>query len=568
MGKPRTFRETGVQDDMAGNRNAEWKRKRRARAAAWRRLLHLIWYTAPFCFGVYGYLKLWPGRYLDSLYAAVSLYGGSCEAEDLNLWLEAARWWGLAATGSGLIWLVRPLRDKALRLWISACKGTIIYGSGFYAEKLAEDISMEEGSFPKRILLIQGDQASPAGRQILMRGPGTENLLFYEKNRDIFKGSQVYLNLETILPSGAMPDEVNVFSISENIARLYWKQYPVFLCHGEDNSTKREIGLIGFDNLGQNLLAYGLLRNIYSEDQELVYHVWGAENQSFSRLHRIFEERNGDALFPDGTKDQVIFHEEDWDSSQGLAVIRSLHRLIFCQDHENSKNLTRLLFLLSDAEIWEIGEEKPGIHVKLGGGEACGLAGEIKGAVRFFGRYEEAVTKEYIIREALLKEAKELHWQYANRAGQEKTEFRSEKEYRKAVEAAWKRLPSFFDRYSNIAAADYGEVLQCLLRECEREDGTVADTDMERLAALEHIRWCRFHWWNNWTLDERLEKRSERERKHPWLGPYRELPKKEQQYDLEQVKECLRNLGERQETKQKEKGFGEYGNAGEEADEG
>lgn len=130
-------------------------------------------------------------------------------------------------------------------------------------------------------------------------------------------------------------------------------------------------------------MAYGLLRNIYSEDQELVYHVWGAEGQSFLRLHRIFEERNGDALFPDGTKDRVIFHEEDWDSPQGLAVIRGLHRLIFCQDHENSKNLTRLLFLLSDAEIWEIGEEKPAIHVKLGSGDACGLAGEIKDAVRF-----------------------------------------------------------------------------------------------------------------------------------------------------------------------------------------
>ena len=111
-----------------------------------------------------------------------------------------------------------------------------------------------------------------------------------------------------------------------------------------------------------------------------------------------------------------------------------------------------------------------------------------------------------------------------------------------AAEQAWKSLPRFFDRYSNIAAADYKTVLKRLLQERERAEGVVTDKDKAGLAALEHIRWCRFHWWNNWTLDASLHQKAENERKHPWLRPYGSLPKEIQQYDLDRVNECLEEL--------------------------
>ena len=520
----------------------EWRKQRKALVSRGKKLLRFAWYTAPLFLGTHGYLQLWPGMYLDSLYAAVGFYGGSCSAEQLNIWLELARWWGLAATGSGLVWLVRPLRDKAARLWIRLCKGTIIYGSDLYAEKLAEDISEKEKGFLKQVLLEKGDKVNPAGRQIIMRGSGTENLLFYEKNRESLRESQVYLNIETIYPDGAMPREVNVFSISESIARIYWKRYPVFPCRGEDKTKKLEIGLIGFDNLGQNLLSYGLLQNIYSEKQTIIYHIWGAGDRRFLHLHRIFQEWQKDTVFPDGTGDRVIFHGEDWDSPQGLSGICQLNRLILCQDHGNDKLLTRLMFLLSAGEVWTIGEKEPGIHVKFGCGESCGLAEEMKGAVQFFGRYEETVTKENIIQEALLKEAKMLHWQYEKRKNGVANNTALSNDSLQAAEQAWKSLPRFFDRYSNIAAADYKTVLKRLLQEHERADGVVTDEDKAGLAALEHIRWCRFHWWNNWILDASLHQKAENERKHPWLRPYGSLPKEIQQYDLDRVNECLEEL--------------------------
>ena len=405
-----------------------------------------------------------------------------------------------------------------------------------------EDISEKEKGFLKQVLLEKGDKVSPAGRQIIMRGSGTENLLFYEKNRESLRESQVYLNIETIYPDGAMPREVNVFSISESIARIYWKRYPVFPCRGEDKTKKLEIGLIGFDNLGQNLLSYGLLQNIYSEKQTIIYHIWGAGDRRFLHLHRIFQEWQKDTVFPDGTGDRVIFHGEDWDSPQGLSGICQLNRLILCQDHGNDKLLTRLMFLLSAGEVWTIGEKEPGIHVKFGCGESCGLAEEMKGAVQFFGRYEETVTKENIIQEALLKEAKMLHWQYEKRKNGVANNTALSNDSLQAAEQAWKSLPRFFDRYSNIAAADYKTVLKRLLQEHERAEGVVTDEDKAGLAALEHIRWCRFHWWNNWTLDASLHQKAENERKHPWLRPYGSLPKEIQQYDLDRVNECLEEL--------------------------
>ena len=36
-----------------------------------------------------------------------------------------------------------------------------------------------------------------------------------------------------------------------------------------------KIAIIGFEQLGQKLLSFGLMNNIYAKNQKIEYHVWG-----------------------------------------------------------------------------------------------------------------------------------------------------------------------------------------------------------------------------------------------------------------------------------------------------
>ena len=82
----------------------------------------------------------------------------------------------------------------------------------------------------------------------------------------------------------------------------------------------------------------------------------------------------------------------------------------------------------------------------------------------------------------------------------------------KAMNSAWNELNGF-TRGSNIARADH-----CYIEKRLEEDGCSAD-EMQK---VEHIRWCRYHFYNRWTYYPG-EKKDSVNRRHPLLVPYEEL---------------------------------------------
>ena len=78
----------------------------------------------------------------------------------------------------------------------------------------------------------------------------------------------------------------------------------------------------------------------------------------------------------------------------------------------------------------------------------------------------------------------------------------------------WEKLNAFL-RYSNVSSADYQYVTNRLIKQ-----GVPA----EKLAELEHMRWCRYHYIHNWKYGE---KRDNSKRIHPSLIPFGELSKEE-----------------------------------------
>lgn len=85
---------------------------------------------------------------------------------------------------------------------------------------------------------------------------------------------------------------VTVFSIAENCARQYWKDYPVV--------RNEKIAVIGFENVGKNILLYGLQMNLIDPGQHFEYHIYG-DGTEFRQEHTRLDRMD---------PDEIIFHDD------------------------------------------------------------------------------------------------------------------------------------------------------------------------------------------------------------------------------------------------------------------
>ena len=95
-------------------------------------------------------------------------------------------------------------------------------------------------------------------------------------------------------------------------------------------------------------------------------------------------------------------------------------------------------------------------------------------------------------------------------------------------------------------AARYYEVLdefEGLMEENGGELNEESQEMLDKLAEIEHIRWCRYHYLNNWSygMPDNGKTKDAQRRIHSSLRPYPVLPPQEQEKDRENVR-LLREL--------------------------
>ena len=94
---------------------------------------------------------------------------------------------------------------------------------------------------------------------------------------------------------------------------------------------------------------------------------------------------------------------------------------------------------------------------------------------------------------------------------------------------------------SNISCADYHEIRMAMLNEMHISPAD-PDADMtDTLAELEHIRWCRYYFLNNWQygVPAGRETKCASRRIHRDLRPYSELDEQEKEKDRENIRVLL-----------------------------
>lgn len=477
---------------MERNRSKVWSR--------YNKISKLALLCVPMLLGVIGFAidgSLGPS---DALYTCVCMHMLGYQTTPPNLWVELARWTAPLATAGTVVLLLTALQVR-IRNGLCYLRGgsVAVYGpeeerAGLLAELGRSGIEGRAGFVnAQSYVLLDGEE---------------ENFTFYAANRQKLQGRDVYLKCRS-LPAQFVSDErLYLFYPEETAARLFWKRRRLYndsVRHGH----RMRIVFLGFGRLGEELLRYGLLDNIFHPDQRIEYHIFG-DGSAFTAIHTQLS----------AVADPVIFHKEPW--YEDVELLESAAALIVLEQEEQLRLLQDLLLAVPARKIDVFAGSEAGTEL-LAGQEGLSL----------FAWKREARKPEHIFRGALFAQAKQLNLYYARR-------FAGAKDY--DAEREWRKLDAF-TRYSNVSAADYHSIRLQMLSAMglPADAGQLPSGTLELLAELEHIRWCRYYYLCNWRYGVPADGGSADplRRIHIYLRPYADLPEEAREKDREGVRTLL-----------------------------
>ena len=466
-----------------------------------KKILWVLLFIMPFILGTIGYCMEGEAL-LDALYAAFVLYAVNPVSDASNWLIIIAKWFAPFVLASGLLMALQGIWQRMAESWIGLHKGAVaIYCDNEYGKLLAGNV--------KKGILVKEEKVRDVDEHILFFSDDIKNLNFYQQNEKFFREKKVYIQLNEMDSFLLRQNTIHFFHINEIIARQYWREHHLLpYLNGEKFSVK--IAVVGFGELGQNILNYGLLNNIYDLDQQIEYHIWG-NSCLYEHSMEGMDLMNGD---------RIIYHGENW--QEQIQQFIEMDRIIIT-DEPQMELLQTFFYICNDAEIHYY---DPG----------SALLENIykKEHLVSFGRYTDILTESNIKDEELYHTAKELNYKYACLYGSVSGEA-DKKETE--IEEQWELLDGF-TKGSNIASADYHEIRRLLLTKAKKER---KELPIEQLGRMEHIRWCRFHYLNHWSygVPENGKNKDAVRKIHVCLLPFDKLTKEDQKKDYDAVEVLL-----------------------------
>ena len=444
-------------------------------------------------------------RIQDALYHAVQIFFLECAVEkNGNVFIDLCKFLCPVMTATGLLALLKNAFQRVMDGLVSGrADATAVYCDTDRMHEIGEGFCNP--------VFMERQVSRRALSHVLLFERDMDNLRFYEQMKPkLRKGSQVYIKLDQMEPNLLKEDNVRYFNVNEILARVYWQERHLqkYLTGGALDTT---VAIIGFGLLGQSILNYGLMNNIYTLDQRIQYHVWG-ESRLYRNLLGNFDKMNGDT---------ITYHDGDW--TEELELLKGAHRIIVTTDVD-MECLQTLIYLSSDGEI--------DFYDPLGVDLSRLYVGD---RLTAFGVLGKVLTEENIKTDKLYSEAKKVNYAYLvenDKSGEYTWESPDAEE---KMEKAWMALNSFI-KGSNVACADYHNIRLLVMEALGLDAAALTPEQEEELAEMEHIRWSRYHFVNHWHYDE---KRDNSKRRHHLLIPYETLPEDEKEKDRCTVKRCL-----------------------------
>ncbi len=488
--------------------------------------IKLLILMLPFSLGIIGFMKLDSREYnfLNAAYASLQMYfTNGFIASEHNMFLEIGRWLAPFSTiffGIGLI--VDLLRGMLWpKFWSKFSSHYVVYGDDAWINLLCG----RPGSFFSKYCVMEKGKFVNCKRYVLLFDSDRKNLDYYTgflMPRIGNKNARVYMNLLELEAQDIQIKNLNTFQVNEYIAlsffkNLQWLDYELELVKGKREKAVR-IGIIGFGDLGKRMLQSALVMNIISVEQKIEYHVWG-DTGTYREKHKGLNDKH---MQPD----KIVFHSED--VSSGLEFLENFDVILLCgQQEENLQVLSDLLrltaFVGRGGRMYVYVENEDILNIfqimhiaakhKFQEPETTFLVGERLFPITLPER-KDFLDRVILNDLSIYQRAKRKHQQYVAdvrkaEAGKEPPEY----DY-----FEWEELNSFL-RWDNVSSANYDDIRIFLQRKGVSE---------EQLAELEHKRWLRSHYLDNWKYSE---ERDDSLHRHPDLRDFDQLSEAEQQKD-------------------------------------
>ena len=448
----------------------------------------------PFLLGLIGFL-ISGEPVLQAVYQSLCLYGMGHQESPANAVIEIARWLAPLATAGSVVLVVAALR-RHFHAMIARCTGksVAVYGPIEDKKRLLKELGTRG---------IDLDKNPVKAHSYILLGEEEENLNYYRTHL-AETGKDVYLKCHSLPAQASDRANLHLFCPEESAARLFWKKYCPWQI-SKENGHRMSIVLLGFGKLGRELLLCALQNNIFDADQRIEYHIFGNENGFGSVYHQLGQ-----------ISDPVEFHEEPWQNR--LELLRSAQMVIVAEEKEELALLRDLTLAMPDKTIHVLAAQSEGTDL---------LASQAN--LLTFDWESETLKPEHILTDRLYLYAKRINLRYAHL-------YEGAEETVAARDERWLKLDTF-TRYSNISAADYHSVQLCMLG-----DDVFTEEKLEWLAELEHIRWCRYHWLNNWVCGQPEDGKNKdmRKRIHKCLVPYARLTEEDKEKDRENIRILMR----------------------------
>lgn len=519
-------------------------------------------------FGLFGYLEAGYSFY-DALLAAIYRLFGSSDLTPSNPLIEAARWLSFLFSAGIIYGLLERIVSASYNALILSRKAkdpkTIaIHGDSIYASYLAKQMG-------RRAIHTDNKLSLNAHRHVLLFKNNDDALLYLSKHFAGAKGSkQVFVRLEGIHQFLAQDENTSIFSIADMCAQEYWSRNYII--------SPQKVVIIGSGLIAENLLRQALLVNLFSIKNGIDYVAIG-DFEQFKNTHTSLEE-----IFRE-SDDTLTFPGDSW--YEHVQELRTANRIILC-DEDDDKNLQTLSSLLTlgipqhisnasaheqvineDVEASETArgtrEYNRANHIDSSKPIAIHLTTEhlidfiysdckLREYVDVFGTNESLITAEMILDESSRKQGKKQDISYRKR---NRSSIDCCKDCPNAegsdydiclacgdFQEAWHNYDEF-TRQSNYALADHVPQKVRLLKRAGIYDKgrdayySLSQEVRDELQCIEHKRWNRFHYLNNWKYGK--DGKDPIEKTHHYLTSYENLPRNIKDYDADPYLALLEN---------------------------
>ncbi len=514
--------------------------------------LRLIISLLPLAFALVGFLLYYNGDVPYALFSSLRVYVASFDASYAGMqeWaaahpqglavlmrvcLELGRWLGIAVTATFVTnllkeaWRHETMRRNALRR-----DAVALHGSQRYKRLLA-------GSIHERTLTDDLPEIFDARRHVLAFDSDAELFQYLTAHFSQLlppalptaAPRSVYLCLTAPLQTHYDNRGFIINNMAEDCARVYWHRLYV---RRHSSAPDQRVVLIGFGRYGQALLKQALLINLFVDQANMEYHIFG-DSEAYRRQHpglkgfaAVNESQPG--------KDAIFFHAEPWQES--LPLLLSADRILLADDAEEN-NLLALAHLR---------ENNAAVHVHLRLSDLRLVEAfwpgrrvaeyDYNADICVFGTDQSLYTRRIVMDEALILAARCINAKYMRRAAKGRCAschypdtLAECAQHCDALDADWQSLSHFLQE-ANLLQADHIPVKlrQMLKQDCELSAQTLADYalryeqvqregGMKPFFALEHERWMRHHYYYNWSY---APDRDDAHLRHPLMVPYDDLP--------------------------------------------